>query len=61
MLSGKIRPTIKPDWDNVGKLIADALNGVAYYDDKYVVDGMARKFYAEIPHIDVVLEEINHG
>lgn len=60
MLSGKIRPTIKPDWDNVGKLIADALNGVAYLDDKCIVDGMVRKFYAEIPRTDVVLEEINH-
>ncbi len=27
-----IRPTKKPDVDNIMKIIADSLNGVAYYD-----------------------------
>ena len=31
MLSGKIRPTKKPDWDNIGKLVCDALNGVSIF------------------------------
>lgn len=26
----------KPDWDNVGKLVCDALNGLAYADDSQV-------------------------
>ena len=26
----------KPDWDNLGKLVSDGLNGVAYIDDKQV-------------------------
>jgi len=26
----------KPDWDNLGKTVADALNGVAYHDDSQV-------------------------
>lgn len=30
--------TVKPDWDNVGKLVSDALNGVAYDDDSQVVE-----------------------
>lgn len=29
MLDGKILPSKKPDWDNIGKIVADALNGVA--------------------------------
>ncbi len=29
--------TFKPDVDNVGKLVLDALNGLAYEDDKQVV------------------------
>lgn len=33
MLEHRIRPTVKPDLDNVAKLIYDALNGVAWYDD----------------------------
>ena len=33
----------KPDWDNIGKLICDALNGVAYTDDAHVVMGGVQK------------------
>ena len=32
------------DWDNIGKLISDALNGIAYKDDKQVKDGHVRLF-----------------
>lgn len=28
-LSGAIRPTKKPDCDNIGKIVADSLNGIA--------------------------------
>lgn len=38
MLEHRIRPTVKPDLDNVAKLIYDALNGVAWYDDNAIVD-----------------------
>lgn len=33
----------KPDWDNIGKLMCDALNGVAYTDDAHVVMGGVQK------------------
>lgn len=59
MISGKIRPTKKPDWDNIGKLVCDALNGVAYDDDKCVCDARVIKFYDEEPHLRVRLEDIN--
>ena len=55
MLDGIIRPTKKPDWDNIGKLVADALNGVAYDDDKCIVDACVRKFYADMPRTVVTL------
>lgn len=58
MLDKKIRPTKKPDADNVCKVICDSLNGVAYRDDTQVVDCMVRKFYAEIPRVLVTIEEI---
>ncbi len=35
---GAIRPTCKPDIDNVVKAVADALNGVAYKDDSGIVE-----------------------
>jgi len=59
MLSGKICPTKKPDWDNIGKLVCDALNGVAYDDDKCVCDARVVKLYGEVPHLRVRLEDIN--
>ena len=58
MLEKKIRPTKKPDFDNIGKVICDSLNGIAYRDDAQVVDGMVRKFYAEHPRVVVTINEI---
>ena len=45
MLCGEIRPVLKPDVDNVAKIIMDALNGVAYDDDKQVVCLTVEKRY----------------
>lgn len=59
MLDGTIRPTVKPDWDNIGKLVADALNDVAYDDDKCIVDAHVSKFYSETPKIQVILQSID--
>jgi Holliday junction resolvase RusA-like endonuclease len=36
-----------PDWDNLGKGVCDALNGIAYEDDKQIACGSTRKRYAE--------------
>lgn len=58
MLEGKIRPTKKPDFDNVAKIICDSLNGIAYQDDKQIVDGMFRKFYSEQPRVEVKILQI---
>lgn len=57
MLSGMIRPTKKPDMDNVVKIIADSLNQVAYKDDTQIVDCQVRKFYSEDPRVEVVIQE----
>ncbi len=58
MVAGDIRPTKKPDFDNVTKAVCDALNGVAYDDDSQIVDAMARKFYSEQPRIEVIIKGI---
>ena len=50
-----IRPTKKPDWDNIGKIVADALNGIAYHDDAQIVDAVTRKFYSETPRLEIVI------
>lgn len=51
--------TTKPDWDNVGKLYSDALNGIAYDDDAQIVEGIVRKRYADLgeaPHVRIDIE-----
>lgn len=57
MEDGTIRPTKKPDTDNVLKVIADSLNQVAYKDDAQVVDASVRKFYSRKPRTVVFLSE----
>jgi len=62
MQSEKIRPTTKPDADNVVKVIADSLNGLAYRDDAQIVECRIRKFYSDIPRVYVEISEvINDG
>ena len=57
MKTGQIRPTKKPDCDNVVKIICDALNQLAYHDDSQIVDCAVRKFYSENPRVSVVLSQ----
>ena len=61
MLEHRLRPTKKPDWDNVGKIVCDSLNKVAYHDDSAVVDAQVRKFYSENPRVDVTIRVVEPG
>ncbi len=56
MLSKEIRPTKKPDIDNVLKAVADALNGVCYKDDSCLVKMSGEKFYSDNPGIVIILK-----
>ncbi len=58
MLEHRLRPTKKPDWDNIGKIVCDSLNKVAYHDDSAVVDAQVRKFYSENPRVDVTIRVV---
>ena len=58
MIEGKIRPTKKPDADNIAKAICDALNGVAYRDDSSIVELLVKKYYSEEPRVEVNLTKI---
>jgi Holliday junction resolvase RusA-like endonuclease len=51
-LSGEIRPTKKPDADNIFKLL-DALNLVVWVDDSQIVEGRVRKFYSDRPRMEI--------
>lgn len=56
---GKIKPTKKPDIDNVAKIILDALNGLAFADDKQVVELNVKKAYSLNPRVEVTVSEVN--
>ena len=45
MISGALRPAIRPDGDNIEKAVADALIGMAYDDDKQLISVMWEKRY----------------
>jgi len=47
------RPVKKPDLDNIAKIVLDALNHVAWQDDKQVVCMVLTKKYAEVPGVSV--------
>ena len=55
---GEIRPTIKPDCDNLAKSILDSLNGLAYQDDRQIIELSVKKFYAEQSEVKVKLMEV---
>lgn len=61
MLNHDLRPMKKPDGDNIIKIIADALNGVAYYDDAQLVEVKIGKFYSEEPKVFVILTEVDEN
>lgn len=57
-------PTKRPDWDNVAKLVCDALEKRAYRNDAAVVDARVIKRWArktEDPHTRVELWSLSVG
>ena len=57
MLARYVRPTVKPDLDNLDKAVMDALNKVAYKDDSQIVAKVSKKHYAEVPHVTIIIAE----
>lgn len=50
--------TVKPDIDNIIKVVLDALNDVAYYDDIQVCQLVIMREYAENECLKVCVEEV---
>lgn len=55
-MSGELWHQKKPDWDNVGKIVSDALNGVVYADDAKVSRAIVEKRYSDFPRVEVLVE-----
>lgn len=54
----KIRPTKKPDLDNIMKAVTDALNGLAYKDDSQIVQASISKYYSGNPRIELEISKV---
>lgn len=55
-LNGELRPTTKPDVDNLAKGIKDGLSKVIWHDDSQVTELVARKWYSDNPRAEVTIE-----
>jgi Holliday junction resolvase RusA-like endonuclease len=49
--------TSVPDNDNLAKFVCDALNGVFWKDDSYIVSLHVQKFYTRVPRVEVTIDE----
>lgn len=58
VLDGSLRPTKKPDGDNVLKAVCDGINGVVWRDDVQAVDARITKHYGEQPAVHVKVWEL---
>lgn len=58
-LAGVIRPTKKPDGDNILKAICDGINGVVWRDDVQAVDARVIKSYGKTPGVYVMVEVLS--
>ena len=51
-----MRPqAVKVGADLEKQIVADALNRIAYGDDRYIVDAGVRKFWSDHPRTEVIL------
>ncbi|MFP3867677.1 MAG: RusA family crossover junction endodeoxyribonuclease [Desulfobacteraceae bacterium] len=62
-LAGEIRPTTRPDLDNLVKQIKDVCNGIFWGDDRQVVgyvDGTG-KYYGAPPRFEITVKKFENG
>jgi Holliday junction resolvase RusA-like endonuclease len=52
----QLRPTKKPDIDNIIKCM-DALNGIAWKDDSQIVTVIASKWYSDRPRVEIEIAQ----
>ena len=58
-VNGELRPTTKPDIDNLAKGIKDGLSKVLWHDDSQVIELVARKWYSDSPRAVVTVEWVS--
>lgn len=59
MLIGNVRPIKRNgDVDNLFKVVADALNDVAYDDDSQIVQATVNKWYSREPSVEITIRSL---
>ena len=46
------------DWDNLGKLVCDALNGIMFEDDGQIASAAVTKWYSTTPRTEVLIQTL---
>ena len=55
-LANAMKPTGKPDLDNIAKLIGDSLNGICWQDDKQIFEMTVQRHYAHVARTVVTVD-----
>lgn len=58
-LSGRLLPDVRPDFDNITKLLADAIETEIYKNDGQVCKYIFEKYYSLKPRTIIMVEEID--
>ena len=59
MEAGIIIPEKRPDFDNLAKTAADALQGLAFRDDAQISDGVIRKRWGAVPGMRILISRVS--
>jgi len=57
-VTGKILPTVKPDNDNILKIICDGCNKIVYKDDAQAVKTSLEKIYSHREYVEVNIRKL---
>lgn len=54
----RVYPVVRPDWDNLAKLLTDSLEKFIYKNDAQIVDCYIQKRYGFPPRIELNIEQL---
>jgi Holliday junction resolvase RusA-like endonuclease len=49
-----IHPAVRPDLDNYGKLVCDAMNGILWKDDGQICELVLQKVYSDVEYTEIL-------
>lgn len=56
---GVTRPTVDPDWDNLGKTYSDMIQGILIVNDNIITSGHVDKLFSIRPRVDICIRYQN--